>query len=571
MKSIISSRKVFFTLLLVAILNNIALVKSEDLYDLSNHEDRHKSVLEQFENINSDDNIGNFRLFAKSYPKNSLSFLGGETHNYENDYCNLRPHAVESDFYYFLPVLRAKLHKEGEQVEFSESCFKKNSLKIQKVSNEETALVIVASEPKSYFCKDSYIISLSNFTSIKVIFRHGENKIVLKNLTDNDVMDLNINGVRLFAFCQGFFSSAHSLFMTLKLYLGGFGHNVDSKIPFMRPQVPAYMEKANLEFLDRFTNNQLKSRGKYGDGILSIDKTEIKTGDFIAIYRLDGLDPLIMLGTGSHIGHSAVACWIDGELYILESQDGWYWPVRGIQKNKWDDWITWAHNADFNVAILPLKDEWRQKLNVEKALEFFKRMEGTPYGYRNFIFSWIDTPDKNLPPLLNHESVTLAFNILEKISKNTMDLIMGEGLNMRMGTKNKTLHEIAYLAAEKNMTFESILAIVEKEGWEYSDGLNYVCSCFVVAFYKHGEMFGDLEIEPNEFTPKDVYQMEIFDKEYKDKRPQICKEADPELDYCQVIGKYQLTTPGYSTIKLYPHMNENCPSQAPEYIRPEGC
>lgn len=58
------------------------------------------------------------------------------------------------------------------------------------------------------------------------------------------------------------------------------------------------------------------------------------------VFRLDGLDEIIMYGTGSHVGHSVMAMWFpDGELYVVESQDGWYWPVHNIQKNKFDDWI----------------------------------------------------------------------------------------------------------------------------------------------------------------------------------------------------------------------------------------
>jgi hypothetical protein len=55
--------------------------------------------------------------------------------------------------------------------------------------------------------------------------------------------------------------------------------------------------------------------------------------------RLDGIDPMIMYGSGSHTGHSVMALRMEGELYIVESQDGWYWPREGIQKNKWSDWI----------------------------------------------------------------------------------------------------------------------------------------------------------------------------------------------------------------------------------------
>jgi len=35
--------------------------------------------------------------------------------------------------------------------------------------------------------------------------------------------------------------------------------------------------------------------------------------------RLDGLDPMIMYGTGSKIGHNTMALRFDGELYVVES------------------------------------------------------------------------------------------------------------------------------------------------------------------------------------------------------------------------------------------------------------
>ena len=95
------------------------------------------------------------------------------------------------------------------------------------------------------------------------------------------------------------------------------------------------------------------------------------------------------------------------------------------------------------------------------------------------------------------------------------------------GTKGLSIHEVVAEGARQGKTFEEILAMPEIEGWEYSDGLNYVCSCFVTAFYKHGGLFDGLEILPNEFTPKDVYQLDIFDKEYK--RPKEC--VDDQRDY----------------------------------------
>ena len=47
------------------------------------------------------------------------------------------------------------------------------------------------------------------------------------------------------------------------------------------------------------------------------------------------------------------------------------------------------------------------------------------------------------------------------------------------------------------------------------------------------------DINAQEFTPKDIVQLDIWDHDYKDKRPQICKDRDPELPYCQILGNSQ--------------------------------
>ena len=83
----------------------------------------------------------------------------------------------------------------------------------------------------------------------------------------------------------------------------------------------------------------------------------------MAITRFDGLDQLIEWGTGSRSGHSAVIYEIDGEKWVVESSDAWYWPKKYIQKNKWEDWKVYAQNAGFNVAILPLSPEKRAQWN----------------------------------------------------------------------------------------------------------------------------------------------------------------------------------------------------------------
>ncbi len=94
-----------------------------------------------------------------------------------------------------------------------------------------------------------------------------------------------------------------------------------------------------------------------------------------------------------------------------------------------------------------------------------------------------------------------------------------------------------------------------------------MCSSYVAALYQAAGLLSN--INGPEFTPRDIYTLAIFDTNYQ--RPQACVEADPDLPYCQILGRFRMRHPGYSTIKPYKHMAENCPSIAPDYVRPDFC
>ena len=115
-------------------------------------------------------------------------------------------------------------------------------------------------------------------------------------------------------FCDGFVDTFISAFKTLICFLGGLG--TDPTKPITGSHVPAYMDKANVAFLNNTMNYNLVERET---NYVEIDPSLLQSGDFLAIMRLDGLDPIVMLGTGSHAGHSTMALRFDGELYIVES------------------------------------------------------------------------------------------------------------------------------------------------------------------------------------------------------------------------------------------------------------
>lgn len=291
--------------------------------------------------------------------------------------------------------------------------------------------------------------------------------------------------------------------------------------------------------------------------------------------RLDGLDQIIMYGTGSHSGHSVMALRMDGELYIVESQDAWYWPTHGLQKTKWADWLQNAENADFHVTWMPLNNETSAKFNETAAVKFFNETEGLPYGYHNFLFGWIDTPTDNWPPILAQHMIPILFSVLEKVMPSQVDIFFSQAMNKRLGTTGLKIPEQAAYAASKNMTMEDVMAMPELDGWIYTgekprDGRSWVCSAYVAALWKAAGLFDPYHINSTEFSPKDVYIMKFFD----DKRvmPNDCIAADPgNVGFCQLRGKYRMTFPEFNMYAPYEKMFDKCGAPWPEYKRKAGC
>jgi hypothetical protein len=491
-----------------------------------------------------------------------------------NEHFNIQPEFLRllkehddsdpTDFYNFFPVTKAKFHNVGETVTFANDCFEKTKAELESVSKREAVIKFTVSEPINWSCSDSYLIATTDIHNVEMLFKKGEHRIVLTGLNEADLADIEVNGIKIIGFKDNFEQTVVSIIKTMKLYFGGFISDGGSNYP-----VPEHMETANVDFLERMLGYEQVHRGKWAKNIVDIDTSEIKSGDFLAITRLDGLDPMIMLGTGSHIGHSAVFLWIDDELYVLESQGGWYWPKEGIQKTRWDIWLKYAVQVDYMAAVLPLKDEYRHKFNEKKAIEWFKTVEGLHYGHHNFVFGWLDTESQNWPACADADVMMTILSIFSKKAEETAEIMFAEGLNHRLGTKGLSMIDAILKAAQQGISAGSLFAMPEKYDWEYSNGKSFVCAALVAALYKEAGIFDDLHIRPQEFVPRDIYQLNIFDLDYK--RPKACKIADPDLPYCQIIGKYQINLNGYSTIEPYHHMNENCPSMAPHYERPDGC
>lgn len=119
--------------------------------------------------------------------------------------------------------------------------------------------------------------------------------------------------------------------------------------------------------------------------------------------------------------------------------------------------------------------------------------------------------------------------LLEKYTNiDIVSEIMGEALSVRLiGKPGLNYREIVIEAHKQGKTIMELIAITEKDDYDYNIGKSYVCSTLATSLWKAGGLFGDLEIMPHEFTPKDTYQIKFFQS--GENRPEECKKNDPEL------------------------------------------
>lgn len=186
--------------------------------------------------------------------------------------------------------------------------------------------------------------------------------------------------------------------------------------------------------------------------------------------------------------------------------------------------MQWAKDCDFHVTYMPLADHVREIFNETAAQEEFYRLQGLPYGYHNFLYGWVDTPNDNFPRLVAKELIPVVFSIFETFDKNTTENIFTLALNKHLGTHGLNISGLDAVAASKGMNLTEAMAIVEEDGWEYDffyhDGEAYVCSAFVIRIWMAAGVFGDTKINAVEWGPNDVYMVDIFNKDYAKTKPQ---------------------------------------------------
>jgi hypothetical protein len=148
-------------------------------------------------------------------------------------------------------------------------------------------------------------------------------------------------------------------------------------------------------------------------------KKTIKSGDVLCRYQGTGIGSLEVWATGGMCSHMGIFMWGLGadadKLFFLQSDQ------KGIRICSIEE--MWEQNDGTASVILPLAPEMRAKFDTKKAFEWFKTVEGNPYGYANFLFTAFDTPEDNFPQITDANAWNTLMSIVYSIKPKGPEIV----------------------------------------------------------------------------------------------------------------------------------------------------
>mmetsp|Transcript_32049 Transcript_32049/g.89716 ORF Transcript_32049/g.89716 Transcript_32049/m.89716 type:complete len:553 (+) Transcript_32049:27-1685(+) len=488
--------------------------------------------------------------------------------NWEWVYMTGAPRVLGVGAWDFLPVQIPVALKPGVAAHWKGSCYEDITATLTANATSGT-LEIEAKSKRSPVCTEFYDFGDREAGYLVQLTFSGKHTISIAQWHEYEFDDVTQNGMKVFLFPMNAAEVAASVLKTVQLFNPDNPNQVEDNVDFLGAKMQWAMQKRPA-------------------GRVDLTEEQLHPGDYLAIMRLDGLDPLIAWGTGGHTGHTAVVLRFPDGLHVCESTDtvgansswAYFPPPYGICCRPAGQWLDEAENAQFLVAILPLSEENRAQFDNDRAVAWYETVAGSPYGWNNFIFSFFDKLNGNLPVPATPDLMEQAFGIIEPRipvdSKGSVYNMVIKGLNHRLNSDCDSLHCIYETIDPMGMQLLEVAAIPEQDHWLYESPqcdrkacFSMVCDVFVMRVYQEAGL--DLPFQATEQTPLDTYRMNLFENDWF-KRPTQCAQADPDLPYCQVLGAYTLTLNGFNSMAVYPDMNHACPAYAPVYQRtPYNC
>lgn len=470
----------------------------------------------------------------------------------------------------FVPRELASVPVNKSTVSFASPCYRKYTAQFEEIDKSGGILTVTVNQSEPY--RDDCVLLDKEFltfaSSLGYFKAHvvqpvvgsngvGSFKMVMLSWARDEFEFLQQSGMHISVWPLGTVGTVLSLLNTTELFVGS-----DVKA----------MAQRNANFMGERVNFTMRKREN--PTFLVPEEKEVRSGDVMQILRLDGLDPVIGWGTGGHTGHTTMVLELNGTMHVVESTAAnpfgpVYWPPPyGVISTPYSHWFELAKEANYIAVLNRLNDQVSAKFNqnLKAAQDFFFSVKGQPYGFRNFIFSFFDTLWYNLPfpvtPYLFHSMMNLADRIADnRTSQMSIYWLMTQGMNHRLNTTCETMECINQELLRLDKLFAEVALWPEQDSYRYAGQHSMVCDVFILSVFKAAGIVPQT-IQATEQTPKDLYQMDIYNKT-TDWFPAVCKSSkdfDPSVPYCQLQGDYYLELNNYSTIALYDKMNEHCHS-----------
>lgn len=497
-----------------------------------------------------------------------------------------KSNSSEYPYFGFLPKYRGSV-LPGQKITLSpSSCWKTIVLSLE-VSRDlsKMTLRIFTSDSVAWLCADFYVfatVSHFQFGFVAAPIPGFKSYIFnLTTLTSAEIWDINNKGVRAFSIRDDIVNLKNDFDATRKLL----------SPMFVKPTPES--DLANLEFMEKYRGIKYEKRKT---NIVLLNESLIHSGDLFGVFVLNGLESFDAWLVGSRIGHVAMAMWIKGELYIIESQRNNIEPNKnGIIRTPYQTWLKEYFMDSCNVVYSPLSEKARARFNADAAFEFFVSQENLDYGYQNALTCTIDTVNDNYPCLppypRTEESYCFTWELMEVLWPNLsrmipyFDIFYLETWNRRANTVGLSAAEVLKEVGDIGMKASDLFTLPEQDSWLYEQkynngtkvmGRRMICNVFVCMLWKYGGLFDDLplgrdSINCGEVNIVDLYNLDILG--IPNPRPPQCVEADPDNFLCQIMGEYSLKLNEATYAKRNPeaHMYERCPGFPPEYKRPPRC
>eukprot|EP00698_Gefionella_okellyi_P019932 TRINITY_DN618_c0_g1_i4.p1 TRINITY_DN618_c0_g1~~TRINITY_DN618_c0_g1_i4.p1 ORF type:complete len:437 (+),score=50.80 TRINITY_DN618_c0_g1_i4:104-1414(+) len=356
--------------------------------------------------------------------------------------------AVTEDlpWFAFLPQFVASLAVDIRSSSWDGLCLRQVSALAATTGSNSLSIDFSASNPAN--CTDLYLLASKysmHFAEIK-----GDTKVEMKMLTTDAVADIEQFGLKVFAVETNMLDLAYQFWETYRLF----------QDPTNETAILMLKQTMGVEVVPR------------NKGMMKVAPEDLIPGDTILTWSVGGgPDPLIMWGTGSRNTHTYMILNVNETMQICDSSD---YNIRCMTYQSW-------YNEGLNnpYVLLRLRPDLRTRFNNTAAVEFLTPLLGLPYGYQNFLFGWLDTPDGNFPFPMTSELLSVGLSLASQLFEDDVMLVFGEGLNQRIGVPGcctggnsttscpacLTIDELFQVMAKRNLTLGEVISMPEQICW----------------------------------------------------------------------------------------------------------